>query len=51
MAERKKRKITVGETKTPFTKIELNKNVEDDDSVEDPEDPDEHPPMISKTGR
>lgn len=36
--ERRKRKIKVGEKKTPFTKFVLNKNDDDDDSIEDPDD-------------
>ena len=38
MEERKIRKQQVGEKKTPFAKLNINKNQEDSDSIEDPDD-------------
>lgn len=36
--ERRQRKMQVGEKKTPFTKLNLNKNHDDSDSIQDPDD-------------
>jgi hypothetical protein len=46
--ERRKRKMQVGEKKTPFMKFELNKNQSDDDDIEDPDDPDDQMPIENR---